>query len=186
MTHLYRIRTIFTGVTGSPYYNNLFFLITGGTPAQANTAAGAFWTAVSASNMTNGLAWSTDGEVDQIDDTNGQVVATVGVTSVTGVGTAGSDPLSPATQGLIKVRTGQFFSGRELRGRVFLPCQVEANNTAGAPTSAIATVWNNAASALISDANSTWAVWGPTHFHAEAVNAASAWNQWAVLRSRRD
>jgi len=47
-------------------------------------------------------------------------------------------------------------------------------------------VWNAAASALIADATSLFVVWSKTHGVEQVVTAGGAWNQFAVLRSRRD
>lgn len=183
---MYRVRTTFTGVTGTPYLNTLYFFASGGTAQQAATAAGNFWGTVD-NNMVNTVSWTTDSEVPTIDPATGEITLLTAVTPVTGVGTLSGAQLPLVTQGLVRWRTGAFAGCREIRGRTFIPGLSElGNNTNGTPESTLVSAVNTAASALISDASSTFAVYSRKLGNETAVVSGSCWTQWASLRSRRD
>ncbi|HKY46334.1 MAG TPA: hypothetical protein VJM50_24790 [Pyrinomonadaceae bacterium] len=187
MSFLWRVRTELTGpmITGGGQ-NDLYFAVTGGTAAQAVTAAGAFWQAVAA-GLSSQLSWATQPEVIQIDDATGDISASVQTTPQSGIGSDVGEALPKATMGLIRWRTGNFVGGREIRGRTFVPGVIEADNTTnGVPSTTIINVMNNAAAGLLAAANADLVVYSPTKHTSALVTSASAWNQWAVLRSRRD
>ena len=182
-----RVRTTFGGVTGSPWLSTFYF--TGNdTQTGANNAVlatGAFWGAVD-SHMGLSVTWSTEPEVAQL-TAAGVLQALYQTTAATGTGTGGGDMLPIATQGLVKWRTGVFAGGREIRGRTFIPGLLEAVcSPTGAPTSALLTTVNTAAATLIADVNSSLAVWSKKNLQADPAVTGSTWNQFAVLRSRRD
>ena len=186
---LYRVRTIFTGVEGAPFLSTFLFEQAGGTAQQAATAAGAFWTALAA-GMHTSLAWTTEGAVAVINETNGNTESVSATTPVVGAGTAVSDRAPAATQGLVRWRTGIFTGGRELRGRTFLP-GVPEDQGSQVPLAAYRTRADNAAAALIADVNTILAI-RSSKFDATGLSFAhpvvsgETWTQYAVLRSRRD
>lgn len=181
---MYRVRVNFSGISGSPYVATHYFEILGGTAQQAATAVGTFWGAVD-NVLSNNLQWDLDTAVYSIDAATGQPFDVVQVTPASGTGGVAGDILSPASQGLISWRTGVFTNGRELRGRTFLPAIPEAQST-GAPIAGFITAVSTAAGAFIADANSDLQVYSRKHgVHASAVGGG-VWNEWAVLRSRRD
>lgn len=187
MAFLWRVRTLLTGpmITGGGQ-NDLYYAVTGGTAAEAVTATGAFWQALAA-GLDSDLSWATEPEVVQIDDATGDISLSTNTTPQSGIGSDVGESLPKSTMGLLRWRTGVYVGGKEIRGRTFVPGVLEANNTAtGTPDTTIINVMNNAASALVADAASTLVIYSPTkHTHA-VVQSGSAWNQWAVLRSRRD
>jgi hypothetical protein len=124
--------------------------------------------------------------VATVDSTTGDITALTAVTSQTGTGGSVGDALPYATQGLVRLRTGFFVGGKEIRGRIFIPGLTETDSDIGVPSSFVVGAWNTAVAALIADANSVLLVYSRKHAAGEAVVSGSAWNKWAVLRSRRD
>lgn len=182
---MYRVRTVFTGVQGSPWVNTAYFTDTAGTAQQAATAVGQFWQAVD-SLMEVSVSWSTQADVETVDAVSGQVTDVETTTPLTGGGVAATTGLPVATQGLVRWRTGDYFNGRELRGRWFIPGLATGANTDGAPSSTMISTVNTAAAALIADANSILVMWSRKNGTTRAVESGSCWSQFAVLRSRRD
>lgn len=182
---MYRVRTVFTGVTGSPWVSTAFFGEGSGTGQQAATAVGAFWSSVD-SLMEVSVSWSTLADVEIVDASTGQVTGVVNTTPVTGGGVAATTGLPVATQALVRWRTGVYVGGREIRGRWFIPGLATTANTDGAPSSTVLSTVNTAAATLLADANADLEVWSRKNGTAPVAVSGSCWNQFAVLRSRRD
>ena len=180
----WRVRTVFTGVQGSPWLSTLYFG-TSGTAADAVTAVGVFWSAVDGL-MASTVNWTTEADVEEI-GVGGDLISVDQTTPAAGSGSAtASTLLPPATQGLIRWRTGAVFGNRELKGRTFIPGLTEGDSTDGLLTSASRTTIQNAASALIADVNSALIVWSRRYAQQILVATATVPEQFAVLRSRRD
>ncbi len=182
-----RVRTTITGFTGGPYFHISYWT---GTDSQAgataaNAAIGVFWNAVRAA-MSTSLTFLTDSIVAQMNATNGQRTANYPVTPVTNPGLDAGDPLPPATQGLVQLRTGTFLLGREVRGRINIPGITEPSSTVGRPTAGLLTTLNNAAATLNAATAPDLAVWSRKNGQAVAVTSTDTWTLFAVRRSRRD
>lgn len=184
-----RVTTQWGGIPGSPYFTVLHF--SGTTEAQAEAAhAGVV-------ALFNGLSNYRDSrmtgqvltEVENVDPVTGNVIGTFAVTPVTlAAGTSGAaQPF--VVQGLVQARTGVYDAGREVRGRTFLPGTLDKDDFDGAPSSAyqaaIAGVWNTFRTDLEA-LGAAPVVWSPTKGLAAEVSVYTVWNQWAILRSRRD
>jgi hypothetical protein len=182
---LYRVRTVFTGVQGSPWLNTLFFEETAGTAQQAADAAGAFWGAVD-SRMATTVSWSTEAEVAIVNEATNQITSLTTTTPVTGTGAGGATQLPIETQGLVRLRTGTFVGGREVRGRFFIPGLTENDNDSGIPNAGITAVVNPAATTLTGGVNHVLMVFSRVHLVAHNVTSAAMWTSWAGLKSRRD
>lgn len=183
---IYRVRTVFSGVPGTPYYSNLYFAAEGGTIAQARTAVNAFWEANKALISSN-LQWIIENEVPSIDEATGDILSVAAdATSYQSAGTQSSSPLPYSQQFLVRTRTGAFSGGREIRGRVFIPGPTTISASAGAVVNTAASAINTNAAALVASANAQWVVWAKTKGEYAVINSTSVWNQFAVLRSRRD
>jgi hypothetical protein len=128
------------------------------------------------------------------------VEATTGVLQGTFVGTqpasvtggVSADGLPRQTQGLIRFGTSAVIGGRRLRGRLFLPCPAEADNTAvGAPSSTYTSTATSSFASLLTVGSTTSlpVVWHRPKLGSggasSLVTSVSCSNQWAVLRSRR-
>lgn len=181
---VWRVRTEFVGVQGSPWLSTLTFG-TVNSAQQSVNAMGVFWQAVD-NLMHPDVTWRTLPDVDEI-GVGGELIGVESTTPVTGAGTASGDRLPAVVQALVTWRTGAIIGGRELKGRTFIPGIVEAQNTAdGTLVSGAITVLQNAADALIADVNSALSVWSPTHGEVRLATVAAVRDQWFVLRSRRD
>lgn len=185
MTNLYRIKTVFTGLAGSPYLNTMYFREIDSTAQQAADRAAAFWNSAD-SLMHTDLTWDTEADVEVIDDTSGNIVRVDNTTPSSGAGGLTADVLPMATQGLIRLRTGSFVGGREIRGKIFVPGLTESASTAGQPNASAVTTLETAATALIAAGGANLVVYSRKNGTYAEVVSSSMWTQFAVLRSRRD
>lgn len=176
------------GTPGAPYYTTLHF--GGNTSGEAQAAA----------NAVRGLLFELQNRLDtlmaadvlpdvpSIDPATGQIIENF-VTTTARVEFAGaSEALPPANQALVRLRTGDFVGGRELRGRVFIPGILESDAVTGSLNPTLVTALNTAFVNLMTAGGSAGdlVVWSPTHGVASIVTAAQTWTEFAVLRSRRD
>jgi len=184
-----RVRTVFTGVTGSPWVSTINF----GGPAQtgnqtdadaAVAAVGAFWGAVDG-NMHTSVTWTTLPDVLFLGD-NGIAAASFATTPQVGTGATGGTPLPWATQALVRGLTSSFVGGRQVRGRIFVPGLTSTAVTSGAVATAVQTALTTAAGTLNAVTTPPWAIWSKINATVVPVSSVSVWSQFAVLRSRRD
>lgn len=196
MTELYRIATTWTSPQGGPYITQMYFrvgeIFNGDI---ASIAVADFWTSIGA-QFSDNMAWTVDPTALVIEDTDGSIVGSTAVTGDTGTGGGAGDMLPYTTQALVRWRSGVYEDGREIRGRTFVPGINEGGNVDGTCPSAVQAVLNTAAEDLIATENAAFCIWRrprvdhPTLPDRAGSNAlvvtGSAWNQWAVLRSRRD
>lgn len=182
-----RVRTVWDGVAGAPYYSNHYFDDASG-PSEASAAINAvdaFWSSM-AGAIAIPLVWLVEGDVAVMDPSTGDITSMISVSGNPGIATGSSDSLPPATQGLITWKTDTFIGGRRLTGRTFIPAPVEANSTSlGAPSAGYVAQLITSAAGLIS-ASSNLAVWSRTHGVVHDVTSSTAGTKFAVLRSRRD
>ena len=181
-----RVRTIFAGPTGAPWYNNLHFVgATAADAAAAHSAVTTFWSAVDGW-VTNQVTWVCEGIVAEIDLATGQQVDAHVVPQTTGAGAQSGEPMPWASQALIRLHTLIYQNGRSVRGRIYVPGLVITALASGLLDATVASALDVAAEALVDDAGTQLAVYSRTTASAVEVDAASVWNQWAVMRSRRD
>lgn len=186
---LWRIRVGWTGVQGAPWLTTLYFDELSGSAQQAATAVADFIGALEPV-IVNDANWSLEPDVALIAPTTGDLVSVTGVTAASGSGSETGSQLAGATQGLIRWTTGQVVNGRILRGRTFVPGPSEIMNDDGRPNTTYSTPVQAAADGLLAAAAAELVIWHrPTDSELgtfESVQAGSVWNEWAVLRSRRD
>ena len=77
-------------------------------------------------------------------------------------------------------------SGRILRGHTYIPGPTEGNNTDGKPSGAYKSAIAAAFTDFLAVPDTFPLVWSRTHGTVGPVLSGSCWDQWAVLRSRRD
>lgn len=183
-----RMRTVWTGVAGSPYYTNLHFLTNAvGNGLQDAAQAWADFLQAHTTNFVSDLTPVIEPDIPLIDTNTNTMIgsATVAPPAITTAG--GGEALPRFTQLLIRLETGTIVAGRRLRGRIFLPGMQETlNTTQGVPSGTLIASINASLVTLLQQVDAPLAVYGPTHFAYAEVNSATAWTQWAVLRSRRD
>lgn len=184
---MYRVNTVFSGplVAGGGICR-LYFDEAGGTAADAHAAVVSFFNAVD-EVMSTQVAFTVEAEVELVNAATGAITGIESTDAYSATGTGSGDPLPPATQGLVRWRTGAFVDGREVRGRTFLPGMLESlNDSAGKPNSGALTVINVAAGNLIGDGDSELVIYSRTKSLQATVVSGQAWSQWAQLRGRRD
>jgi len=183
MSNLHRITTVWTGAPGMPGTTTLYGHENGDSTRDQVEAVGDFLTTLVSSLDTRLTATvsgqveivsSTSGDITSIDDTGADVVVEMNDSAT---------PLPYTTQLLVQFRTGVYFTGRELRGRMFIPGFCEDGNVDGAPDPDVVSGVAAAASTMVGH---DFAVYSPSKHQWASVSAATVWNQWAVLRSRRD
>lgn len=184
MALMFRVRTVFTGVEGTPWLSTMYFSGAVGTPQDAADAVGVFWADVE-THIAGSVEWTTEAAVYSIDDTDGQATGLNNTTVSTGSGAGGGSIMPLADQALVRMHTGEFVGGREIRGRIFVPGIATAATNGNVPSAVITNI-NGAAATLISDVSQTWVVWSRAHSQFQPVVSADTWAKFAVLRSRRD
>lgn len=182
-----RIRTVFTGVAGSPYYSNLYF--SNGTDAEILNAVNrvrAFWN-VLATTLRNGMSAQVLGEVVTIDPVTGNIIAVQQVAAPAAVNYTGTgDALPPQTQVMLTFNTGSYAGGRQVRGRCFIPGWTEtANQVDGTLTGSYPTDITTAAATMRTGAPAQ-VVWSRKNGTIVPVTGASVARKWATLKTRRD
>lgn len=180
-------QAVWSGVAGSPYYSSVFQLDGAGGTAQEFSTAWATFCHSLVGTMVNELTVTINTDVPQIESTTGELVGAVSVDFATFTGTQETDALPPSTQGLLRWGTGAVIGGRRLRGRMFIPGAEEANNLpVGRPTGTYVAAINTFANTFRTTVGSEFVIYSRTHRQVAVVTSHNCWNQWAVLRSRRD
>jgi hypothetical protein len=182
-----RIRAVWTGVSGSPWYSNFYFAGSGSTDAQA--AADAVYALFFGlrNALANDIVISIDPFAPTIDPATGDITGGFTVDPGDAIGGAATDDMLPTqTQALVTLRTGQYVGGREIRGKWFLGGLTEVNNVQTGLVS----------SSLISAVTDLWEtllatgpdllVWSRKNGVTAPVQSATMTGVWSVLRSRRD
>jgi len=182
---VWRVRANWTGVpVVGPSVSTFFFNSAAGTPQDASDQVATFLGALDA-NLATTLGWATENTVDELDTATGTLLGSTSVTTASGSGANADTPLPRATQGLAQWTTSLVVAGRSLRGRMFIPGFCENNNDAGAPGTATVSGVNTILNNFVSDTPAIFVAWSRTHGVEAQVTGGSMWNQWAVLRSRR-
>lgn len=182
-----RVSTVMTGVVGAPYFSQIYF--GGTTVGQAAPAAAAvrgFWDSIKGL-ITAGLVMQVQPDVEAVDPVTGLITGVFSTSSVA-VNSGGNAPLPKATQGLLRLRTGVYVSGKEIRGRIFIPALANDSQLGGVPSAALTAGAQSActAMAVAGAAAGDLVVWSRKNGQHADVVSNSLWNQFAVLRSRRD
>lgn len=182
-----RVRFEITGPAGAPWLSTMNFQGTTLTNAQDSAdAVRAFWLALQGSIVDTATGRVLP-EVLIINDVTGEPTGIFSITPGDPITFTASNTLLPrTTQALVRWRTGVYSNGREIRGRTFIPGLTQVANNQGRPASGITSTLTTAANALISDVDSVFGVYSKRNGALAVVNAASVWNEFAELRTRRD
>lgn len=180
-----RVRVGFSGIGGTPYLSTYYFNGTGQTAANDAVAAIGTFMGVVDNHQDTALTWRTDPQVVEINVLNGQATSSYATTVVTSSGLINADNLPFVSQGLLQLRTGTYYNGREVRGRIFIPGLTDGANTNGTLATSVASPINGAAAALIANGATEWVVYSRANRVIQPVIAASCWDQFATLRTRR-
>lgn len=132
------------------------------------------------------ITWTGQSVVDLLDVSTGQITGQTPVTPFTVVGTHNAEVLAPTTQGLITWRTGVYANGRQVVGKTFLPCPtIDLSQNPGVPVAGYVS-GIQAGVDIYAAAGNGEAVYSRTHGLIPLITSGEVWNQWAVLRGRRD
>lgn len=182
-----RVRTVFTGVPGTPWYSNILFDNDVAAEQAAHDAVATFWDDMSAL-MTSRVSYEVEGDVTIIDSSTGQPVGVVTVSPASGIGGLTTDPLPYQTQALVRLNTGEWVGGRQIVGHMYIPGLTEtANNVAGVlQDTTAASIQASAETMTTEPGNPTQVVFSRKNLAAYHVQTWQVPQTWAVLRSRRD
>ena len=183
-----RVTSEWTGAEGSPYYTTMHF--GGSTQGEATAAANAvaaLWNDL-LGHFRDDMSVNVSDDVPQIDVVTGDILQNFVVSTALQSGLSTGDPLPPFTQALLRLRTGVYIAGRELRGKVFIPGLTENDNLNGRPLAALMSEIQDDVGNTIGGLPSSnfLLVWSPTHGEAANITSQTVWDEWALLRSRRD
>lgn len=182
-----RIRTVWTGVPGTPWYSNLYF--TGTTEAEASAAHGLVADAMAdlAAYQVAGIDYVVEGEIAELDPVTGNRTGTFDVAAVTGSGTNSGDPVPRAAQIRVRLTTGIFTGGRQVAGAFNLPGVTESANVADGRVDVVtAAAVAGEFTPMIGLDPPALGVWSRKNGTFSLVTNATASTEWAILRSRRD
>jgi hypothetical protein len=182
---LARIRTVFTGVAGSPWYSNMYFDADAASGEDYIPGVHQFWTD-QANFIAAAVDWIVEGEYAVIEDSTGNIVDVGDGDSLAGGGTQATETLPWANQALVNWNTGQYINGRQLRGKTFIPGLTQVSNVNGSLNPSHQASLQQRADELISDGNGAFRIYSPTHLTSAPVTGRNVPTLISVLRSRRD
>lgn len=187
---MHRVQTVVTGVVGGPYYLVGYFDAAGSNAQNACAAWHLFITGGgtgTATGFPDGSRVETQPEVLQINPVDGAVVGLEDADGLVSIGANTSDQLPTQNQFLVRWRTGEYINRRENRGRTNLPCPFEeALTNEGRVAPAIQTALQARANTLVNNIAVRHVVWSKKNGGWSETVSASVWDQFSVLRSRRD
>lgn len=188
MAIMARVRVLWTGVPGTPYYSNFYF---GPVGAEYDTTIvhDAVGDAINLLRpvFVNLLTATVESEVLLIESTTGDAVgADAGAGNLSYTGQSTGDLLPLATQVLVRLGTGQFVNGRRVGGRVNVPGITEPSSTAGRPNADLLDAAEAAFTPMTTGLEAPWVVWSRKNGTIHPVVNVSTWGEFSVLRSRRD
>lgn len=157
----------------------------GGDAQLAVNAVGVLWAVVDGFQATP-TTWATNADVEVVDEVTGNTTDIVTTTPVTGAGDETGENLPVFVQGLIRLTTSDFVSGRRVRGRLFVPNMVEAfNTTLGLPLGTMTGPITTALGVWLAAVGPAPEVWSRTNGSEHVITSASMSPNWAYLGKRR-
>lgn len=183
---MYRYRVTHTGIAGTPYLSTFYFRLSGTNSAAAAAAVETFFTST-ATRRYDELVSQGDNVMDILSPITGTLVGYAAVDTWQ-VSASGGGAMGPyANQGLLRLSTNAVVGGRRVEGKMFLPAvrQGDISND-GLPVTAYRTDYDDASSVLVANPDVDWVVWSRKNGTQESVESATTWQNFAVLRSRRD
>jgi len=182
---IWRVRTVLSSSYSGDDLTTFYFESTGFSSTSAGNAVEAFWTDMQPAYSTHTTA-VIEPDIYEIDVTSGSILSVAPYGGgFSQAGSDSSDVLPLDAQGLITWTTGEWVSGRALKGRTFLPYATTGANDAGKPSATYQGHLATAAGSLMSSAGSHFVIWSRTHHVIYPVTDGIPWNQWASLGKRR-
>lgn len=132
-----------------------------------------------------GMTWTFEKEIRVLSEADGHLIELQELANPpSGAQTGGTQQLADATQMLLQWRTGVIVSGRQLRGRTFLPGIAQSEIANGNVRESSRTAVQDALATLIGTGHAP-AVWSRKHGTVAEAVSADVWNEFAVQRRRR-
>ena len=184
-TPMHRVRSVYRGITGSPFLQTLYFDTFTGSAQSVVTELEASYAAMS--GLVSDLVTITvESEVETVDPATGQVTGVEQVSVTPQSMSASSGPLPQGTNGYAILNTGVWRNGRQVRGRFYLPAPTEVDN---AGTGLPAVTYNDSLlanlSALVQQANVNMIVYSRTQGEWFEITGFGRATGWARLSTRR-
>lgn len=184
---LLRYQSLVTGVAGSPAYLTAYAEMDFVTSGQDFVDGLEDFYAACALGMVDAATITGASTIEEIDPTTGSLVNAAPVTGYVIAGSGGVEVLPRSTQLLVRLVTGAFVGGRQVRGRWNIPyISVAQNTNGGQPETALKAGVDAAALVLMSSSTYSVEVYSPTNGASYPVETMTCSDEWAVLRSRRD
>lgn len=184
MTNLFKMVVEYSGLEGLPGTNTLFGDEGDIAVSEMRSQINTFYSAWASSYMTNQVTITIPNSGDIIDSGDGSLIGVwTDGSPITVVGGSSGVWLPPATQALVQFKTSLVVAGRKLRGHIFLPGCLSLVMTNGKPNASLVSAMSAAAQTCFADG---FCVFSPTHNTWSSITSATVWNEFAVLRSRRD
>lgn len=198
MALLMRVRTAWSGLATGLLSTHYFGPVPGAeTTADIQACVDRirdFWTAM-APRINSGSTAVVQGQVDVIQDTDGQLFDSHVVTSRSIPTSNVGDPCPFQTQGILAWNTSTIVAGHRLRGRTFIPLPSETDSVSGSPNATYLTALGAAATAALVPGLMNLSIWHRPVFDAGGtltrpgsqgpVTSGVGRGYWGVLRSRR-
>lgn len=176
---------VWTGVAGLPAYSNFYFLNGAIEQQEAHNAVGSLMGSLQ-NFVRTGVTMTVEGSVPTIDSATGNILSEEELVTDTFNGADPTEPLPPAVQLLVRYRTQAFSNGRRVQGRTYLPCMTQTVNDSGKVGEAQRTAISGYFSSFFTATANGLVVWAKTSGGVAPVSSISIWDQFAVMRSRRD
>jgi hypothetical protein len=139
--------------------------------------------------MSNRYTFTQDAVVSQIVAETGDVFGVSPIDVLADTGDSATDPVTQASQALIRWRSGVYLNSREVRGRTFIPGILETYSTNGELDAGIVAGQAEEIEAFITSSGCVPVLWHrPKAIDDGAmvpITSGSLWNEFAVLRRRR-
>lgn len=184
MAQIYRVRAIGSTGTSGPCYFNAYYASGDATAEAAKSAVGNFFNESKA--LWTGV-WTVQGDVALIDTVTDNILSVTALSPDSINGTKAGERLPSMLQMLMQYRTGVYRNGREVRGRAFLPGWAETDSDSGKPNTALVSAMVGFANTWLKDGDgdTQQVIYSRGQATAPAVTTINIWDEWAVLRSRR-
>ena len=190
-----QVRVNWTGTPGGPYLSLFHFEWVAGSANAARDGVTAFLTSLKVMYQV-GLTAVCDAEqlrlaegVDNKGNPAWVVIDSEASGAPVGVaGTEASEPVPPASQGLIRLKTAAFEHGRRIQGRLYIPGVTEGFSQSGNPNASYISATAAAANTLRTSSPTfgPWVVLSRKWVTHGEVTSCSTWSKFGVQRRRRD
>ena len=185
---MFRIRVAFTGIAGTPGVATHYFGGDATTAGQAGAdGAAVLWNAVKPL-LHPSLHWAIEPTAVDVDPVTGNATGVTAVVGASGIGGLIGQDLAPTgCQGVLRWHTGEYVGGREIHGHTFVPgLTIQSLLGGSGMNSSHVTTLTAACASFIAAAGSDPVIWSRKHAVGYSILAGSCWNEYGMLRSRRD